>query len=506
MGDLYDKTVEKRKYLESEGYTYRCIWESDFDKLLKEDQHMKTFVDQLDIVTPLEPRDAFYGGRTEAYTMYKEATVDENIKYYDVTSLYPCINKTGKIPLGHPDIITDDFTSLDDYEGLMKCKVLPPRNLFHPVLPCRNHNKLLFQLCKTCTETKYQGKCNHTNEERSFIGTWVTDEIKTAVRKGYTIVKIYEVWHFDKLSQYDPITKTGGLFKEYVNKFLKIKQEASGWPKWCQTEEDKRKYINMYHQREGILLEYNKIKKNPGMRALAKLMLNSFWRKFGQRSNMEQVDYVTEPSIYFDKLTSDQEDVTAVNYVSNEMVEMRWKYAGDFVDSNTKTNVVIAAYTTAQARLKLYSYLDSLGNRALYADTDSVIFTTKDGEQTPVLDDYLGGLTDEVPNNEIQTFMTGGAKKYAYKLQKPDENGMYTHCKIRGITLNCKNLLNVNFEVLKKFVTKTPLGKVSVVDANKISRARDTAQLVTVSERKDYQIVFDKRVIRENYVSYPYGF
>lgn len=506
MGELYDKTVEKQNFLENEGYTYRSIWETDFDQSLKENSKMKFFVDKLDIVTPLEPRDAFYGGRTEAYTMFKEATVEEQVKYYDVTSLYPYINKTGKIPIGHPAIITEDFSVLEDYEGLVKCKVLPPRDLFHPVLPCRNNKKLLFHLCKTCAETKNQDKCNHTNEERSFVGTWVTDEVKIAVKKGYKVVKIYEVWHFDKLSQYDPITKTGGLFTEYVNTFLKIKQEASGFPAWCQTEDDKNKYINMYHQKEGILLEYKNIKKNLGIRALAKLMLNSFWGKFGQRANLEQVDFVTEPNIYFDKLTSDQEVVTAVNYVSNDMIEMRWKYAESFANSNTNTNVVIAAYTTAQARLKLFSYLDNLGQRALYADTDSVIFTAKDGEWKPVLGDYLGDMTDEVPGNEVNVFMTGGAKNYAFKLQNPDDNGNYTHCKIRGITLNCKNLLNVNFDVLMNFVTKSPLGKVSVVDANKISRARDNAQIVTILEKKDYRIVFDKRVIRENYISYPYGF
>ena len=131
--------------------------------------------------------------------------------------------------------------------------------------------------------------------------------------------------------------------------------------------------------KEGILLDYDKIQKNKGLGALAKLMLNSFWGKFGQRSNMAQVDMVDDPTIYFDKLTSDREEVTCVNYVSEEFVEMRWKYKHDFVDSNPKTNVIIAAYTTAQARLKLYSYLENLGTRALHADTDSVIFSTRKG-------------------------------------------------------------------------------------------------------------------------------
>ena len=31
-------------------------------------------MDALEIVPPLEPRDAFYGGRTEAFKLYKEAS------------------------------------------------------------------------------------------------------------------------------------------------------------------------------------------------------------------------------------------------------------------------------------------------------------------------------------------------------------------------------------------------------------------------------------------------
>jgi hypothetical protein len=47
-------------------------------------------------------------------------------------------------------------------------------------------------------------------------------------------------------------------------------------------------------------------------------------------------------------------------------MEMRYQYKEEFVEESGRTNVVIAAYTTAQARLKLYSYLEQLGPRALY--------------------------------------------------------------------------------------------------------------------------------------------
>lgn len=67
-----------------------------------------------------------------------------------------------------------------------------------------------------------------------------------ALQKGYKILQIYEIYHFEQSSQYDPLSGEGGLFTNYVNTFLKIKQEASGFPPECDTEESKRNYIRRY--------------------------------------------------------------------------------------------------------------------------------------------------------------------------------------------------------------------------------------------------------------------
>ena len=109
--------------------------------------------------------------------------------------------------VGHPQIITENFEDLSRYEGLIECNVLAPRGLHIPVLPAKISGKLLFALCKTCAETKQQTKCYHTDDERAFIGTWVSDEIKKAVEKGYTVLQVYEVWHFDKIVHYSPLQR-----------------------------------------------------------------------------------------------------------------------------------------------------------------------------------------------------------------------------------------------------------------------------------------------------------
>ena len=121
--------------------------------------------------------------------------------------------------VGHPPIITENFDDVSTYFGLIKCTVLPPRDLFHPVLSYRTQGKLMFPLCKTCADTCQQTPCTHSDNERAIEGTWCTVELEKALEKGYRLLKIHEVWHFPATSD--------ERFKEYINTFLKIKQEAS---------------------------------------------------------------------------------------------------------------------------------------------------------------------------------------------------------------------------------------------------------------------------------------
>lgn len=77
---------------------------------------------------------------------------------------------------------------------------------------------------------------------------------------------------------------------------------------------------------------------------------------------------------------------------------------------------------------------------------------------------------------------------------------------MRGITLNFKNSLDINFDTVKDMVTGKGKDCVSVVDANKIVRNPATGHVITKREAKDYRIVFDKRVMTDNYYTQPYGY
>ena len=59
-------------------------WECDFKRQLNEDANCRDFVRNLDIKEPLCPRDAFFGGRTNAAVLYYEAKPGELIEYADI--------------------------------------------------------------------------------------------------------------------------------------------------------------------------------------------------------------------------------------------------------------------------------------------------------------------------------------------------------------------------------------------------------------------------------------
>ena len=63
--------------------------------------------------------------------------------------------------------------------------------------------------------------------ERAVTGTWVIDEVRLAVQKGYEVVEIFELYEYE-VTRYDPQTGQGGLFVAYILTFLKLKAETSG--------------------------------------------------------------------------------------------------------------------------------------------------------------------------------------------------------------------------------------------------------------------------------------
>jgi len=304
------------------------------------------------------------------------------------------------------------------------------------VLPIRKE-KLIFTLCTKRFDEKCN-KCTRTDEERSLIGTWTTDEVSKALEKGYKIMKMYEFWHFKE--------KSNNLFNGYVKKFMKIKLETSPWESDFNTVQD---YITTIKYSLGITLKPKNIKPNPGKRAVAKICLNSLWGKFGQRQNMTQTEYVTDVKRWYKLLLDDRLEISKTVFINENIVQVTYKYKDQYVVDTFSTNVYIAAFTTSNARLRLYNMLDNLGQAVAYYDTDSIIYIDN-GQNTVKTGYMLGDWTNELgKDHHIKEWLSTGPKSYGYLTNKGKEV-----VKIKGFTLNYQNSKHLNFDSMKHIIDK----------------------------------------------------
>lgn len=106
---------------------------------------------------------------------------------------------------------------------------------------------------------------------------------------------------------------------------------------------------------------------------VAKLALNCLWGKLGQRDNQKQVKYFKEQAELVDLLASTGKEFKKLDCIGDRMVRVEYVNSAEFIREQANVNVVLAAYTTAYGRLRLYDCLDQLGDRLLYFDTGTCV-------------------------------------------------------------------------------------------------------------------------------------
>ena len=132
----------------------------------------------------------------------------------------------------------------------------------------------------------------------------------------------------------------------------------------------------------------------------------------------------------------------------------------------------------------MYSALETLQERVLYYDTDSVIYKWRPGQAEIPLGDFLGDFTDEVEGDPIIEFASGGAKNYGYETR-----GGKVECKVRGFSLNYRNKL-LNFYALRDNILQEledPQDKrreIKLVDKNFFDRDQTNKRIRLIEREK----------------------
>lgn len=152
-------------------------------------------------------------------------------------------------------------------------------------------------------------------------------------------------------------------------------------------------------------------------------------------------------------LTSAEYGITGILPVNHEILYVNYLNNEEAVIPSGLANSSIAAYTTAQARSKPYSYLEHLDRRALYYDTDAIIYLTTNnpGKYEPPL---LGDLANEVESGYyIKSFTSGGPKFYSVIMYA--RNGLESQvCKVNGIMLNSASIQLIYYKTIRAHIVR----------------------------------------------------
>jgi hypothetical protein len=163
------------------------------------------------------------------------------------------------------------------------------------------------------------------------------------------------------------------------------------------------------------------------------------WRKLTERSDRAHTKVISEPRELYTFLATPGIELLNLAFVNDDVVWLSRKYAAEEpVPSLRHTNEVIGAYVTTGARIHLYRYLDKLQERAIYCDSDSVIYVQpSEGPQLFETGDRLGDMTSELkPSESTLQYVSGGPKNYSYRLTDKMTGRTKSVIKVRGITLN----------------------------------------------------------------------
>lgn len=464
------------------------IWEHEFDALTHQVENRRI----------MEDRSFFYGGRTEVFSPYMASTPDQEVKYYDVTSLYPTVcagggNEEGErsfdLPTGDP-IITHNppIGTLKDIWGFVCVDVIPNKLDLLGLLPGRDE------------ETK---RLQFTLYDQT--GCWHTEELNLAVENGYVVTKIHQSFHWPE------DRRSNKFMRGYVAFFLRMKQEADGWKKAGASseepsDEEKDIVINSLWISNGRIARMRKdlVQKNPVKRQIAKLFLNSLWGKYAQ---MKQDDFFLTVNGY-------QQYISLINHphvckenmtfrhVKDNVFKVRYQKTTGFQTPNMRYNIFLAASVTAHARCYLHRKMLAIGPKNIgYCDTDSLItLTPREGPDRLVAGVGLGKWTDEYPDKQIECVFALAPKSYNIFFY-----GGYNTLKSKGVSLTLANQAKVHFELMESmlestfFVGKGDMPKVSLDHMNINSNSHYTqipyATLMTTYSEKIMRPVLTKRDI-----------
>jgi hypothetical protein len=497
---VYNKVLARVKALTKLKYKVHLRWSHED----AEESVVVTGMPQYDCMVAQRQRNdgGFYGGRVEVFKPLWRCKEGEKIQYIDVVSLYPWVCATQKMCTGFPQVIMQaqvDVARLQRdhpraYFGYAHVKVRGSSEDYFGGVPRKDREtgRLVFD------NSEYRVTC--------FI-----DELRERMDYGAEVLEVYEVWHWDE------VASTQGPMAGYVAYFLRDKMECSGWKALCgrdpETPEEKEAICDQLEADNLGLCRprADKVADNPGGRQLAKLRLNMLWGKFVQTPKATTMKFITGYEDYVKLWFDNQVDKSSLMFRrirdGLDFMEVRYGFNAS-LRAPVNTHYYLGGSCTAQARLKLTSMLRQVGEeRALYCDTDSVVFVQRPGDEVVQTGEALGHWSSELDEGVWgEEFLALAPKCYMLRYNeagriKERESGIL---KAKGVTLTAENLKEIHADSMRRIILTEVFGDMTgdglpySVQAKTFNIRMDHAgdrSLMNVYGEKVVRCVYSKRRI-----------
>lgn len=120
---------------------------------------------------------------------------------------------------------------------------------------------------------------------------------------------------------------------------------------------------------------------------------------------------LNQENVYYEIINDPSVEVVDVTFADKSLAVISYRNIDEVTMDTGLINPVISEYLTAQARLHLYAFLERLGDRVLYCDTDSIIYVSRPGDEEIKTGPYLGEMGNELesygPGSHIVEFICG---------------------------------------------------------------------------------------------------
>jgi DNA polymerase type B, organellar and viral len=336
-------------------------------------------------------RNAYYGGVVEVFK-----NEGENLKLYDVTSLYP-FAMLQDMPTG--DMLFSTDSDINNYFGIVFVEVdttnLDPKYSNYPLLAHKIDGRMY-------------------NPLGSWSGWYFSEEVKLAISYGYNIKVLYG-YKFDKSSN---------VFSSFINKFFAVK---AGLSDINMDRTTAKLILNSMYGRLGMKPYQDNVEIVDSSKALEILSKFNVKEQYNLTDNLEFIRYENEPITGFLELYGKDEYLNFILDLDSKNIS---------VNQSLPSAIAITAYARMYMFKVIYRLLE-LGIEVYYMDTDSIVVNKRIPEE--LIGNKLGLFKLE---HEIEHGYFISPKLYSLKLTNGE-----TIVKAKGIG----NKLEFNqFETLIK--------------------------------------------------------